>query len=82
MTTPAAATWHVLGGQITQTSILAPGGAGLVDVYQVPYVIDTGPAAGHTASVQVPVSQYSRESVTAAIAAQVAQTHGVAGLTG
>lgn len=82
MTTPRPLTWHVLGGQITQTTELAPNGTGLTDVYVVPYQIDSGPAAGHTSSVKVPISQYSRETVTAAIAAQAAATHDVAGLSG
>lgn len=83
MTTPAsAAAWHVLGDQITQGTELKANGTGLVDYYEVPYRIDSGPAMGHTASVKVPVDQYTSATVSAAITAAVAQTHAVAGLAG
>jgi hypothetical protein len=83
MTTPtAAASWHVLGDQITQGTDLMPNGTGLRDYYEVPYRIDSGPAMGHQASVKVPVDTYSQATVSAAITAAVAATHGVAGLSG
>lgn len=79
---PTPATWHVNGAAITQGTDLSPNGTGLVDFYQVPYVIDTGPAAGHTGTVKVPASQYTKAAVASAIQAAVDNTHGVAGLTG
>jgi len=82
MTTPARATWHVLGDQITQGTDLKPNGTGLVDYYQVPYRIDSGPALGHEGSVKVPATSYSQAAVQAAIQAAVDATHGVAGLAG
>jgi hypothetical protein len=74
--------WHVLGDQITQTTTLARGGQGITDVYEVPYMIDTGPAAGHTGTVTIAASAFSQENVAAAINAQVGAVHSVAGLAG
>jgi hypothetical protein len=76
------ATWHVLGDQITQSTVLKPGGAGLLDVFLVPYRIDTGPAVGHTGQVQIPADQYTADNVRAAVQLAVDATHGVAGLAG
>jgi hypothetical protein len=77
----AAVTWHVLGDQIVQTTTLKAGGGGIRDVYQVPYQIDTGPAAGHTGTVQIDASAFNQENVAAAINQQVGAVHLVAGLT-
>lgn len=82
MTMPAAATWHVLGDQITQGTDLKPNGTGLQDFYQVPYLIDSGPAKGHQGAVKIPAGPGWQDQVAAAISAQVAATHTVAGLTG
>ena len=75
-------TWHVLGDQITQSTVLKPGGTGLSDVYLVPYRIDSGPAAGHTGQVQIPVDQFTADTVRAAVQGAVGATHAVGGLSG
>jgi hypothetical protein len=74
-------TWHVLGDQIVQTTTLKAGGGGIRDVYQVPYQVDTGPAAGHTGTVQIDAAAFNPANVSAAINAQVGAVHLVAGLT-
>lgn len=83
MTTPnAPASWHVLGDQITQGTDLKPNGTGLVDYYEIPYRIDSGPAMGHTGTVKVNADAYSQATVAAAIQAAVDNTHAIAGLAG
>lgn len=77
-----AVTWHVLGDQIVQTTTLKAGGGGIRDVYQVPYVIDTGPAAGHTGVVQVDAASFNPATVNDAIRQQVGAVHLVASLKG
>jgi hypothetical protein len=73
--------WHVNGDGIHQTSKLAAGGTGIKDVWEVPYTIDSGPAAGHTGTVQIDYAHYTPDGVKAAIEAQVGSTHSVASLT-
>lgn len=75
-------TWHVLGDQITQTTTLKAGGGGIADVYEVPYMVDSGPAKGHVGQVQIAASAFNQANVTAAIQAQVGAVHSVAGLSG
>lgn len=77
-----AVTWHVLGDQITQSTTLKPGGGGIVDVYEIPYMIDSGPAAGHTGIVTINATAFNTANVAAAVNAQVAAVHTVAGLAG
>ena len=76
------ASWHVLGDQITQGTDLKPNGTGLQDYYQVPYLIDSGPAKGHQGSVKVPAGAGWQDLVGPAIQAQVDATHTVANLSG
>lgn len=73
--------WHILGDQIVQTTTLKPGGGGLQDVYEVPYMIDSGPAAGHTGQVTVSSTALNQATVKAAVQAAVDAVHAVAGLT-
>jgi hypothetical protein len=74
--------WHVIGSEIVQTTTLKASGGGLQDVYEVPYQIDSGPAAGHTGMVTLAASAFNPANVQAAIAAQVGSVHSVAALTG
>jgi hypothetical protein len=76
----APVAWHVIGSDIRQTTTLGNGGSGIVDVWEVPYVIDSGPAAGHHGTVTIPHGQYTPERVQAAITDAVSTTHGVADL--
>jgi hypothetical protein len=73
--------WHVLGAQITQSTTLAPGGGGIVDVYEVPYMIDSGAAKGSTYTISVPASSYNADEVKRLITVDVGTHHDVAGLT-
>ena len=70
------------GDQITQTTTLKPGGGGIIDVYNVPYTITSGPAAGHSGSVTIAASQFNPVTVREAIDAQVGAVHDVASFTG
>ena len=74
--------WKVLGDQITQSTTLKRGGTGITDVYEVPYQITSGPAAGHVGTVTIDAAAFSPANVAAAIAQQTGAVHGVAQLTG
>lgn len=76
------ATYHTLGDQITQTTTLKPGGGGIIDVYNVPYMIDTGPAAGHVGTVTIAASAFNPATVKEAIEQQVKAVHDVAAIKG
>lgn len=76
------AQWHVLGDQIIQTTTLKAGGGGLADVYEVPYMIDTGPAAGHTGKVTIAATAFNQQVIAEAINQQVGAVHSVAALKG
>lgn len=72
--------WHVISDEITQTTELKKSGNGLADMYEIPYIIDSGPAAGHTGSIKIQVDQATPERVAAAINAATATVHAVAPL--
>lgn len=55
--------WHVLSDEITQSTELKRSGTGLVDMYTIPYVIDSGPATGHSGSVKVAVDNATPDVV-------------------
>lgn len=74
--------WKVLGDQITQTTTLKKGGGGIADVYEVPYQITDGPAAGHTGTVTIDAAAFNPQNVSEAVAAQVSAVHDVAQLSG
>jgi hypothetical protein len=74
--------YHVLGDQIVQTTTLKQGGGGLTDVYEVPYMIDSGPAAGHVGQVTIPTTQFNEPIVREAIEQQIGAVHTVASITG
>lgn len=73
-------TWHILPGGQRQTTQLTQAGTGFTDVWEITYMIDSGPAKGTTGMVRVPVYQYNAEVVKAAIDQQVANIHNVAAL--
>jgi hypothetical protein len=73
--------WHVLGDQITQEVDLGPGNQGLVEYKVVPYMIDSGPAAGTVHQVKIPVNRFTPDNVRGLIQASVDVTHTVAGLS-
>jgi hypothetical protein len=73
--------WHVLGDQIKEQTTLAPGGNGLETVYEVPYIIDSGPATGSQHAVRVSPRDFTPANVAQKIAADAATVHGVGSLT-
>lgn len=75
-----APAWHVLSDEISQSTELKKSGTGLVDMFTIPYVIDSGPATGHTGSVKVPVDNAGPDVVAAAINAQTSTVHMLAGI--
>lgn len=76
----AAPAWHVLSDEITQSTELKKSGTGLVDMYTIPYVIDSGPATGHTGSVKVAVDNATPDVVANLINAATSTVHALAGI--
>lgn len=72
--------WHIVEGGQRLTTQLTPAGTGFTDVWEVTYIIDSGPGAGTGGQVRVPAAQYNAETVKAAINAQVTHLHNVASL--
>lgn len=75
---PEVPAWHVLGDQIRSEDSM--GATGLIPVYVVPYMIDSGPAKGHQGVAKFTVDDYNPDEVQREIEAQVATTHSVADL--
>lgn len=76
----AVAAYHVVGNAITTETQLNEAGTGIEDVHVIPYVIDSGPAAGTRRTVKVPVTRYTTANVKQAIESDLATTHEVASL--
>lgn len=74
------AKWHIVQGGQRLVSQITPSGNGFMDLWEVSYMIDSGPAAGTEGLVRIPASQYNAETVKATINALVAHQHAVAGL--
>lgn len=72
--------WHVLGDQITTTTVPAPGMNGLIDLHVVPYMVDSGPAAGTIRQVKIPSDNFTPDYVRNAIVTDVANVHLIASL--
>lgn len=72
--------WHVVQNGQRLTTELSQVGTGFRDVWEVPYVIDSGPARGTTGKVNIPADQYNAETVQATINAIVVHNHNVAAL--
>lgn len=72
--------WHVLGDQIREESSLAPSGQGIETLWQVPYMIDSGPAKGSQHVVRLDPRQFTPADVEQAIREHLSNVHGVAGL--
>ena len=70
--------WHVTRQNLT--TALSDTGTGFDTVWEVGYMVDTGPAAGTVGTVRVPASQFSAPTVKAAIDAAVYHLDQVAGL--
>lgn len=80
MTMPEIPDWHVDGTGIREETDLPQHGQGLRLVHVIPYVIDSGPAAGHHGVVRLEAHAYTPDSVREAIDAAVLRTHGVSDL--
>lgn len=74
------AKWHIVQGGQRLTTQITPSGNGFHDVWEVSYMIDSGPAAGTEGLVRIPASQYNAETVKATINALVGHQHAIAGL--
>lgn len=72
--------WHVLSDEISQSTELKTSGTGLVDMYTIPYVIDSGPATGHTGSIKVAVTNATPDVVAAMINQATSTVHALAPL--
>ena len=72
--------WHIPKGGQTLTTDIAPSGTGFMDIWEVAYVIDSGPAAGSSGKIRIPADVATSELVRDTIAAQVDHLHGVASL--
>ena len=72
--------WHVIPGGQRLTTQINQTGTGFSDVWEVTYMIDSGPAAGTQGQVNIPASQYNAETVKATINALVSHQHNIASL--
>jgi len=72
--------WHIVDGGQRLTVTLTNSGTGFIDVWEVTYMVDSGPATGTTGMVRIPVSQLNAEVVKAAVNAQVLHMHDIASL--
>lgn len=72
--------WHVLGDQITTTTVPLPGMTGLQDMHDIPYAIDSGSAAGTVRHIKVTPDQFTPDYVQNAIVTDLSNVHLIAGL--
>ena len=75
-----APAWHVLSDEISQSTELKKSGNGLIDMYTIPYVIDSGPATGHTGQVKVAVDNATPDVVANLINSATSTVHALAPL--
>lgn len=72
--------WQIDSSGIRQSTILSNAGTGFVNVWEVPYVITSGPATGVSGTVSVPEGLYNADNVRQAVQAAVDAHTSVAGL--
>jgi hypothetical protein len=72
--------WHIVSGGQRQVTQLAANGTGFVDMIELTYQIDQGPATGNTFTVRVPAQLYNVDYVQSAIDADAMMHNSVAGL--
>jgi hypothetical protein len=75
-----AETWRVVAGGQRQSTHLNPAGTGFTEIWEVPYEVHSGPAAGVRGIVRIPADAYSAEAVKAAIDEAVTAHHNVSDL--
>lgn len=72
--------WHIVPNGQRLTTQISPAGNGFTDVWEVTYMIDSGPASGTEGTVRIPAHQYNVETVKATINHLVAHQHNIASL--
>jgi hypothetical protein len=72
--------WHIVPQGQRLTTQLTNAGTGFTDVWEVTYMVDSGPAQGTTGQVRIPAAQYNADVVKATIDAQVQKMHDIASL--
>lgn len=72
--------WHIVPGGQRQSTQLNPSGTGFTDVWEITYVVDSGPAQGTQGTVRIPQDFYTADYVKAQIDAAVTEMDKVAGL--
>lgn len=72
--------WHIIPNGQRQVTTLAPTGAGFVDVIEITYMIDEGPAAGSTFTTRIPAAMYTPDNVAKTINGEVHTHNEIAGL--
>lgn len=75
-----ADTWHIVSNGQRQITQLAPNGTGFVDVVEITYQIDSGPATGNTFTARIPAALYNADYVAKTIQGQVDLHNSIAGL--
>lgn len=70
--------WHVLGDQIREQASLAPSGTGIETMWEVPYVIDSGPAKGSQHVVRLDPRNFTPADAEQAIREHLSNVHNVA----
>lgn len=73
-----AAQWHVVSQSLTTQ--ISDSGPGFESVWEVRYMIDSGPAKGTRGQVNVPAAVFNADTVKEAINAIVTHNDAVAGL--
>lgn len=61
--------WHVTSQNLT--TAISDTGTGFDTIWEVNYMVDTGPAQGTKGKVNIPVAQYNAKTVSDAITAAV-----------
>lgn len=72
--------WHIIQGGQRPVTTLAPTGAGFVEVIEITYMIDAGPATGSTFTTRIPAAMYTPENVAKTINGEVYNHNAIAGL--
>lgn len=73
-----AVNWHIVAQ--TQDTVLSDTGPGFETVWEVTYMVDSGPAQGTKGRVRIPVGMHNAETVKQAVDAAVYHLDAIAGL--
>lgn len=72
--------WHVIGDQVREQASLAPSGTGIETMWEVPYMVDSGPAKGSQHKVLIDPRDFVPATVEQAIREHLSNVHNVAQL--